>query len=60
VLAGYLGVPQVTIYDGHQTDLPHARQNRLAFRSPHLKIVPRLEPPQVLEEIAAWLSSRSI
>jgi len=54
VLAGYLGVPQITIYDGHQVEEPHNRCGRSSFDN-HLKVAQRIEPPEALEEIAAWL-----
>lgn len=57
VLAGYLGVPQVTMYDGHQVDPPFNRAERLDFAD-HLKIERPVEPPEAYEEVMTWLESR--
>lgn len=53
VLCGYLGVPQVTIYDGHQIEEPHNRCSRTEFSNQH-KIARRIEPAEALEEIMTW------
>ena len=55
VLAGYLGVPQVTIYDGYQLEEPYPRPRRLDFAG-QLKILERIEPPEAAERVLAWLN----
>lgn len=52
VLAGYLGVPQVTIYDGH------SHPCRLDFER-HLKIAERIEPPAAATRVLAWLDEET-
>jgi hypothetical protein len=53
VLAGYLGVPQVTIYDG----APNA--DRVDFAG-QAKITGRTEPPEAAAAIKNWLQSGSL
>ncbi len=48
VLAGYLGVPQVTIYDGH------SNPTRINFAK-QMKMVRRVEPPEAAERVTAFL-----
>jgi hypothetical protein len=55
VLAGYLGVPQVTFYDGYQLDEPYPRPRRLDFDGQE-KIQERIEPPEAAERVMAWLT----
>lgn len=53
VLAGYLGTPQVTIYDGASTP------RRVDFAG-QAKITRRIEPPEAAAEISTWLKSGSL
>jgi hypothetical protein len=53
VLAAFLGVPTITLYDGHKVDPPFNRALRTSFENHH-KIERRAEWPEVLEEVLAW------
>lgn len=53
VLAGYLGTPQVTIYDGSSTP------ERLDFAG-QAKITRRIEPPEAAAEILNWIKTGSL
>ena len=48
VLAGFLGIPQATIYDGH------SRPGRTDFDN-HLKLADRIEPEDAARELLEWL-----
>lgn len=53
VLAGYLGVPQLTIYDGAQGP------DRVDFPN-HAKLTRRIEPPEAAAEVLHWLQTGSL
>lgn len=53
VLAGYLGVPQVTIYDG----APNVDRTNFAGQA---KIAARIEPPEAAAVISKWLQTGSL
>lgn len=52
ILAGFLGIPQVTIYDGHSDPIRSDFDN-------HLKIAERIEPPAAAELIRPWIETCS-
>lgn len=53
VLAGFLGVPQVTIYDGH------SNPSRCDFAG-QAKLTKKIEPPEAAERIFHWLQSGAL
>lgn len=53
VLAGYLGVPQVTIYDGA------SNPSRCNFEG-QAKLTKKIEPPEAADRIFQWLQSGSL
>lgn len=56
VLAGYLAVPQITLYDGHKPNPPHQAARRTDFEG-QMKIIERVEPLDVANRLCAWMES---